>query len=297
MTRYEFNETGLTRTLVAFVSRGVSWLRHRGGAGELDWALLHGATAEELQDIRGGWRNHIDHLYEVHSVVVEENPHGFFRIVGAESPAGSADAPPDNGPDDDSDEDGAVVLAQPGGDAAARAGAEQATTRIHHTAVAMMALHAAGELRNPMHKDAVGMLIRQASECNRWHNSAHFRSLAAEALINAANVRTPAQYQAFCKSNLRHEHMVQNVVLYRMIVDNPAPTHEWLVDVFVRFSRRATITREEDRLLLATDMPPGFYEAGHPWFNDPMARYRQANLEDSLRPRPGAMWVPDTRSH
>ncbi len=287
MTRPIPRDAELTGLLVEFAASGVSWLRHSNGAGRLDWALLHGATAEELEDIRGRWRNHIHHLTVAHGVLVEESPSGFHRIVGTRPISSEAtEALVDPDPDGEVDPQDAEVENE-----ATELGAAAADVRFNHTAAALVALHAAHELHNPMHKAAIVMMIRQASESNHWHNTAHYRSEAAAELIASASIRTLAQYQAFCNQNLRHEHMVPNIVLYRMIVSNPKPTHAWIVDLFARFSKRATITREEDRLLRATDMPQGFYAADNrELFENPLARYIEAGFADRLAPRTTAGW-------
>lgn len=285
MCRHLDVHTDLTSCLVAAVDRGWSWLDHRDAAGQLDWALLHGASTQELQQIRVSWPQHVQHLRTVHHVTVEEAPPGFFRITRAARQPETRVGDRDGGcGDDDAGDDlegGAV------------AGVEATPERFGHAARALVALHQVGELTNPMHRAAVGMVIRQVSECHHWHNSAHYRSRAAAQLIAQARIETPAQYQAFCRKNLRHEHMVPNSVIYQMIMSNPNPTNDWIVNLFSRYSRRATITREEDGQLLASSMPEGFFQKGHPWFEDPLARYRLANLFEQLVERPaGGRWFP-----
>lgn len=135
------------------------------------------------------------------------------------------------------------------------------------------------------------MFIRKASECAHWHNSADYRSRDAATAIAGANISTVSQYQAFCRRNLRHEHMVPNNVIYRMILSEAQPTEEWLKQLFIRFSKRATITREEDGLLRRIDMPPQFYENGNPWHWNPLARYLEKGLADSLQQRRGTVWM------
>ena len=294
MTQHQDPHTDLTAKLIAAVDRGRSWLDHRDAAGELDWALLRGATLEELRQIRADVLGHVRHLRTTHHIVVEEGPAGYYRMTGVSrppvgAPRGDGDAPrgEEDADDEAYDEVGADVVA----------GIEATPQRFFHAARALVALHQAGELANPMHKAAVGMVIRQASECNHWHNSAHFRSRAAGELIAReiaqSRIATAAQYQAFCRQNLRHEHMVPNSVIYRMILDNPNPTVDWIVGLFNSYSRRATITRDEDRRLLASEMPAGFYKGDDPWFKDAFARYRQAELYDQLVPRPASgMWFP-----
>jgi hypothetical protein len=297
MTRYVPEHTSLTNLLATCMARGCSWLGHRDLAGQLDWALLNGATAQDLRDIRASWAEHIDHLRTVHCVNVVQEPIGFFRIVGAAQPPDTVLAAPPGGPALDDDDDGAGsddVVAGRAGDGA-QAIAEAPNVRFARTARALMALHEADELANPLHKDSVSMFIRQVSECRHWHNSARYRSEAAAAMIAEAAgvITTAAQYQAFCRRNLRHEHMVPNNVVYRLIVANPAPTVEWLVDLFSRYSKRATITRDEDAQLRPFDMPDRFYAHGDDWYENAFARYHEAWLFDQLRPlAPGASWFP-----
>ncbi len=51
---------------------GKSWLGHRGGAGEIDFLLLDGATREEMEQKRGGVKEHLKHLRDEHGLVVRE---------------------------------------------------------------------------------------------------------------------------------------------------------------------------------------------------------------------------------
>lgn len=293
MTQYAPDHTSLTNRLTTFVTQGRSWLDHRGCCGQVDWALLYGATASELCDIRITWRNHVAHLRTVHFVTVTEEPPDFFRIVGATQPptivGDGAEVQVEAACDDEDDGDeSATPFDSLGG---LQPMPQAPNVRILHTARVLVALHGAGELTNPLHKDSVGMLIRQASECNHWHNSAHYRSAAAATKIADANITTVWQYQKFCRRYLRHEHMVPNTVIYRMIIQNSAPTVEWLMDLFSRYSKRATITRDEDKILRAFEMPNGFYEPGHEWHQDPLSRYREAGLFEQLTPlAPDAKW-------
>lgn len=272
----------------------MSWLRHRDAGGMLDWALLRGASSEELQDIRNGWQNHILHLRRDHSIDVVQEPPGFYRLVGASIPPGEAkeslarlDPCETGGQETEVTDSGELGSEFVGSQSAAAFNA-----RPRHTANALIALHQSGELANPLHKAAVGMLIRQVSECNHWHNSTHYRSRSAAELIAAADIQTAAQYQDFCRKNLRHEHIVPNIVLYRMITQRSEPTDEWLLDLFARYALRATITREEDRLLRRSDMPPGFLTKGHVFFENPLARYMEVGLDRDLVPRTQDRWFP-----
>lgn len=296
MTEPTDGQASLTEVLTHLVKRGMSWLHHEQMSGQLDWALLHGAAGEDLRDIRPTWKQHIHHLRRKHHVVVEERPVGFFRIVGVDRAAlkeGVVGALSEDAVCDvvDEDEEEQALEERPG---EASSAVQAISQRFTHAARALAALHGVGELANPLLKAAVGMVIRQASECNHWHNSAHFRSVNAAHKLAEATVATPAQYQAFCRRNLRHEHMVPNGVIYDMIVANPEPSAAWIENVFRRYSWRATITREEDRLLRPYDMPPGFWDSTHEeWFEDPFARYKEAGLFDSLVALPATgRWFP-----
>ena len=292
MTQRLQHDNSLTDFLIDCVDKDVSWLRHGSGAGRLDWALLFGGTDRELSEIRGGWRGHILHLQREHAVRVLQDPPGFYRMVRqAGAPAG--DMPvglqaPMRAETEAEESDDAPDLGN-GGEETPK---QPQSLRSVHTARVIVALHECGELRNPMHKASIGMLIRQVSECNHWHNSAHYRSRSAAALIANASIRSAAAYNRFCSRNLRHEHMVPNSVLYRMIVEEQNPTVDWLVDLFARYSFRATITREEDSKLRPSEMPPGFYEPGHAWYDNPLARYMETGLVDELIERTTERWFP-----
>ena len=58
-----------------------NWLGHRALTGDLDKALVLGATMAELKAIRETVSNHLSHLRLEHGLtIVEEN--GVFRITG-----------------------------------------------------------------------------------------------------------------------------------------------------------------------------------------------------------------------
>src|SRR5262245_50192049 len=94
---------------------------------------------------------------------------------------------------------------------------------------ALYALYEAGVLRNLACKPAVKTFIRKASEGKHWHFSAHYRSVEAQRLIEAAasTIRTAPQYHAFCcrrANGLTHEHMVPGEVVYELITTHPRPS-------------------------------------------------------------------------
>ena len=292
MTKPLPDDVRKTNELILAIDSGQSWLRHSDLAGQLDWLLLHGATAQELQEVRPRWKEHIAHLRQGHQLEITQSPQGFYKFSLSQSPNELGKVGHSSHADldeimamDTSDEDDLPP------DESSLEVSHHAGARITSTARALMALHQAGELKNPVHREAVGMFIRKVSECSHWHNSADYRSRKATKMIQAEGIRSVAQYQDFCKRNLRHEHMVPNSVIYRMILEQDNVSEDWLVNLFIRYSKRATITREEDRLLMTSRMPEEFYVSGHPWHQNHLARYLAAGLESELEERTGPDWL------
>ncbi len=140
------------------------------------------------------------------------------------------------------------------------------------------------------------MFIRQSSEDSHWHLSAHYRSKSAAAKIRSANIRTKAQYQAFCRkkeNELRHEHMVPGSVVYALIVLHEKPSIEAFHKILSLTGFRATITKEEDGKLSRDKIPRVFYDPQSPMYFNHMARYIEAGLAKELEPRPPEGWFPD----
>jgi len=294
MTRYAEHDERTTIQLIRQQDSDTSWLRHRGLAAELDRRLIRGATEAELAEVRGSWRGHVRHLLIEHHLLVEESPGGFWRITGASenslpNTARPRDAADPLGDDDDY-EDGLGEASPP----AAETPHENA--RYRETARALAALAKDDLLRSELLKASVSMLIRQASESQHWHNCAHYRSHAAAEAIPAAATVSAAKYQAFCRKNLRHEHVVPNSVIYRMLCATNDTSVEGIETLLRKYCIRATITLEEDRALsdagLASSMPEGFsYNDGAQNDNDPMARYNAIGLRQKLVERqPNRLW-------
>jgi len=285
MTRYAVNDEQRTAELVAQLDSDTTWLRHRGRAAELDRLLLRGATSSELAEVRVSWKGHITHLRQVHRLTVLEPSPGFWRIAHPETvlPNAPSISLGDDSLQEDSDyEDGSDVDLAPDTPVL-----EDRYFRLGETARALSALAQAGLLDNPLIKDSVGMLIRQASESLHWHNCAHYRSKDAAELIRREHLKTAAEYQKFCRANLRHEHVVPNNVIYKMLCTQKLTGVVEIAELLKRFCIRATITREEDALLnserLSSKMPDTF-EVGPDC--DPLARYVKVGLADKLEGRP-----------
>lgn len=138
------------------------------------------------------------------------------------------------------------------------------------------------------------MFVRQASEDKRFHLTTHYRSTQAAKLLAAQRFDNASQYHHWCCRNLRHEHMVPVGVVIDMILRLAPRSEEAIGRVLVQFSRRATITREQDKVLgharLKTRMPDEFWVPGSALYQDPLARYHAAGLGNALVERREASW-------
>ncbi|MEO3715614.1 hypothetical protein [Roseateles flavus] len=163
-------------------------------------------------------------------------------------------------------------------------------------AKALYALHQADCLKDPKCRPAVGMFVRQATESAHWHLTTNYRSKQAAELIAAQPFRSPEHYHDWCCKNLRHEHMVPIAVVIDMLVNEPKVTEEFIARTLRTNGLRATIHRDEDRRLnehgFARKMPQSYWTPGSLYFQDPLARYKEAGLFESLVPLTGARWHP-----
>jgi len=145
-------------------------------------------------------------------------------------------------------------------------------------------------------KNAVKEFIREATEDTHHHNSAHFRSKAATALIkeNLAFINSAAAYQKFCTRNLRHEHVVPCEVIYQLLLKEDLHTEQSIQNILTEFCCRATITRGEDEELNKAGyqfkMPHGFEILGDAFYRDPFSRYKVIGLYENLEPLVGTSW-------
>ena len=160
---------------------------------------------------------------------------------------------------------------------------------------ALFALHQEDLLKHPACKEPVTLFIRKATEEQHWHNKAHYRSRAAAAVIAAATIRSEAAYQKFCVRNLRHEHMVPNAVIYKLILQQGDITIERLQQLLSTLGRRATITRAQDALLPQASMPAEFYTSGDPMYMNPLARYEAAGIAGDLDELTATSWYVHDR--
>ena len=148
--------------------------------------------------------------------------------------------------------------------------------RVLKFAKALFALHEADLLKDPECRPAVGMFVRQATETPHWHLSAHFRSRRAAEEIALAPIRSPEHYHGWCCQNLRHEHIVPVGEVIDMMIREPIITEDFIVQLLRTNGLRATIHREEDKVLnkcgFAKKMPASYWTAGSAYFQDPLAR-------------------------
>lgn len=160
---------------------------------------------------------------------------------------------------------------------------------------ALYALHEAGVLRRPECKPVVKEFIRKVSEEPLWHLSTHYRSHMAAAIIAKGNIKSAAQYHAFCRktgNGIRHEHMVPGKVVYELITQHPRPSVLAFARILRKTGIRATITIEEDRKLRLSTMPPGFTDPASPLYFNHLARYIEARIDKQLDTRPAEGWFP-----
>jgi hypothetical protein len=142
-------------------------------------------------------------------------------------------------------------------------------------AQALYALHVEGLLKDSDCKDPVILFIRQAAEPltpRHWHATTHYRSQAAAEHLRGKTIRSQAEYHKICVSELSHEHMVPNVVVYRMICEEPNITRAYLESLLIKFGLRATITRSENEKLSRTTMPEGFFIPNHELYMNSSSR-------------------------
>lgn len=160
---------------------------------------------------------------------------------------------------------------------------------------ALYALHRENLLIDDDCRDAIGMFVRQATETPHWHLSAHYRSRRAEAEIQKVRFLSGEHYHRWCSENLRHEHMVPVSEVIDMLTAAPNITEDFIANTLRKYGLRATIHREEDGLLnskgLARRMPASFRDPNSPLYMDPLARYKETGLFETLVPLAGAVWT------
>ncbi|GAB4266085.1 hypothetical protein [Deferrisoma sp.] len=71
----------------------VSWLGHRGGAGQIDYLLLEGATWEQMEAARGGVEGHLRHLKLDHGLPIRREGSRFLFDREALGITGSVSRP------------------------------------------------------------------------------------------------------------------------------------------------------------------------------------------------------------
>jgi hypothetical protein len=94
--------------------------------------------------------------------------------------------------------------------------------------------------------------------------------------------------------------MVPTSVVIEMLIKAPDLTELRIAEILRRTGLRATIHVEEDQRLnklgLKEKMPDSFWDPDSELHNDPLARYKEAQLFDGLVERIGASWFPPSES-
>jgi predicted restriction endonuclease len=91
MTKYRSGDEEATESIIESYFAGnvnfdkdISWLRHSGGAGAVDFALIKGASMLELSQYRGAVGRHLRHLKKDHGVEIIRVD-GKYRIANSGS--------------------------------------------------------------------------------------------------------------------------------------------------------------------------------------------------------------------
>lgn len=160
-----------------------------------------------------------------------------------------------------------------------------------------------GLLNHSDFKHVVGVLIRDAMETKHPHCTTDYRTVKAAEVVAALAPKSKSQYHARCSkkdNKLRHEHMVPTSERIRILAALNNPTVASIAASLKMFGLRATIHVDEDKVLtdekLKSKMPAAFWIENSDMYMDPLARYKEAKLFDSLRPRQGSCWFTDAQS-
>lgn len=171
------------------------------------------------------------------------------------------------------------------------------TPKVEKFAKVLFFLQQQKFLDDPDFSVVVGTLLREAMETHHPHTTTHFRSRGAAEAIAQFAPGSKAKYQAWCKSTLRHEHIVPTCVRKEILQTLPEPTEQSFADSLNTFGIRATILKTEDDILnkakLKDKMPTWFWSKGTVSYLEPMARYIETGLDKELVARKGACWFAD----
>lgn len=161
--------------------------------------------------------------------------------------------------------------------------------KIATYALALWHLDQAKLLADKKCKNPVKEFIRQASEDNNYHATAHYRSAMVTHALNGIKFASASKYHKHCSPLFAHEHIVPVEVIYTILVGSQGQPVAWFDSILRRFAIRATITKGENNTLPKSTMPKEFYDPTHELYQDPLARY--LNTIIVLQPRPQKSWV------
>lgn len=173
------------------------------------------------------------------------------------------------------------------------------TPKVNKFAKVLFALHQQGLLGDPELKTVVGTLVRESTETPHVHCTTDFRSINAGTAIEPVAPNSSFGYHSWCRSNLRHEHMVPTSVRMKILLDQgPNLTEDFIAQSLECYGLRATIHIDEDNILnaagLAHRMPDSFWLPGDLYMN-PRARYIATGLNQQLVARQGVCWFADNQ--
>lgn len=155
---------------------------------------------------------------------------------------------------------------------------------------ALWSLHQSKLLTMDECKEPVKAFIRQASECSNYHCSTHYRSREVELQLQGISFTSPSKYHKYCSAKFSHEHMVPVEVLYQLIIQSNLKRVQDIENLLRRFAKRATITKDQNKLLRKSTMPESFYNSLNDT-NSHLARYIEAKIDHDLVLRTRNSWV------
>lgn len=159
--------------------------------------------------------------------------------------------------------------------------------KIHKYSQALALIASEGLIAEKELKSVIKYFLRTATETNDYHNSVNYRSI--EVARQADNIKTKSSYHSFCSKNFRHEHIVPCQVQYELLIELEDKSVESITKFIKSHSLRATITQEEDALLVRmgfnSKMPQEFYEKSvgkEHLYKNPLARYIASEIIGNL---------------
>jgi hypothetical protein len=135
-------------------------------------------------------------------------------------------------------------------------------------------------------KNQVKLLIREATERNirLYHLDTDYMSRKAIEQLKKIKpkLRSERIFHQYCSKYFSHDHMVPCERIYKMIIKRENLTQDWLIRILTNFSKRATITKDDNKKLMPYKMPKGFYDKTSEIYLKHQARYKIAGIDGEL---------------